>query len=124
MRREIIMRVILQLKRRFGRTIGVGCLDLAEILEHRVDQLEGVVDLVSDFGASQDNLAANEDQKHDLRLDHAVDEAREQLRLVRAEVVVARSQTLQADGELDVTRTDNVLDLKVRELGVEACLKC
>lgn len=35
--------------------------------------------------------------------------------------MVARSQTLQTDGELDIARADNVLDLEVRELGVEAC---
>lgn len=95
-------------------------LDLAEILQDRVDQLEGVVDLISDLGTSEHDLAAHKDQEHNLGLDHAVDETGEQLRLVRAEVVVARSQALQADGELDVARTDNVLDLEVGELSVEA----
>jgi hypothetical protein len=33
---------------------------------------------------------------------------------------MAGSKTLQTDGELDVTRADNVLNLKVGELGVEA----
>lgn len=101
-----------------------GSLDLAEILQDRVDQLKGVVDLVSDFGASEDDLATDEDQEHDLGLDHAVDEAGEQLRLIGAEVMVARSQTLETDGELDIARTDDVLDLEVRKLGVEACGEC
>jgi hypothetical protein len=90
-------------------------------LQDRVDQLEGVVDLVSNFGTSEDDLSAHKDQEHDLGLDHAVDETGEQLWLVGAEVVVARGQTLQTDGELDIAGTDNVLDLEVRELRVEAC---
>ena len=34
------------------------------------------------LGTSQDNLARDEDKQHDLGLDHAVNETREQLRLV------------------------------------------
>lgn len=105
-----------------GRGVVRG-LDLAEVLQHRVDELKGVVDLVPDLGTSEDDLAADEDKKHDLGLDHAVYKTGEQLRLVRAEVVVARCQTLEADGELDVTRANDVLDLEVRELGVEAYRK-
>lgn len=89
-------------------------------LKHRIDHLESLVDLFSHFGSGEHNLAADEDQKHDLRLDHTVDQTREQFRLVRAEVNVARSQTFETNRELDVTRPDNVLDLEVRELGVEA----
>jgi len=89
-------------------------------LQHRVDHLERLVDLLADLGASEDDLAAHEDEKDDLGLDHAVDETREELGLVRAEVVMLGRKTLQADGELDVARTDNVLDLEVGELGVEA----
>jgi len=63
--------------------------DFLEVLKHRVDHFEGLVNLFSNFRASQDNLATDEDQEHDLRLDHPVDETREQLRLVRAEVVMA-----------------------------------
>lgn len=94
-------------------------LDLAEILQDGVDHLECLVDLLSDLRTSKDNLATDEDEKHDLRLDHAVDKTGEQLGLVRTEVVMAGSQTLQANGELDITRADDVLDLEVRELGVE-----
>ncbi len=79
-----------------------------------------MIDLLADFGTSQDNLATDEDQEDNLRLDHSVDKTREQLRLVRAEVVMARSQPLQTNGELDVARADNVLDLEVGELRVEA----
>lgn len=88
-------------------------------LQHRVNHLEGLVNLLSHFGTCQDNLAADEDQKHNLGLNHAVDETREQLRLVGAEVVMARSQTFETNGEFDVARTDNVLDLEIRELGIE-----
>lgn len=57
-------------------------LDLAEVLKHRVDHLEGLVDLLTHFRAGKDDFSADEDQKHNLGLDHAVDETREQLGLV------------------------------------------
>ena len=50
--------------------------------KHRIDHLESLIDLFSHFGAGQDNLAAYEDEEYDFRLDHAIDEAREQLRLI------------------------------------------
>lgn len=34
--------------------------------------------------------------------------------------MVTRGQTLQSDGELNVARADDVLNLEVRELGIEA----
>jgi len=74
----------------------------AEVLKHRVYHLKGVVDLLSNFRSSQDNLSAYEDEKHDLRSDHAVDEAREQLRLIGAEVVMATGQAFETDGEFDI----------------------
>jgi hypothetical protein len=95
-------------------------LGLLEILKHRVDHLESLVDFLAHLGASEDDLAADKDEEHNLGLEHAVDQAREEFRLVRAEVVMARGKTFQADWELDVARTDNVLDLEVGELGVEA----
>ena len=45
----------------------------ARTVQHWVDHLEGLVNLLSNFRASQDNLAADEDEKHDLRLDHTID---------------------------------------------------
>jgi hypothetical protein len=116
------------------------CLDLAEIyknelvwwyeieqrvkhtLKHRVDHLEGLVNFLADLGTSQDDLAADEDEKNNLRFDHAVNQTGEQLRFVRTEVVMARSQTLETNGELDVTRSDDVLNLEIRELGIKAKL--
>lgn len=89
-------------------------------MQHRIDHLEGLVDFFSNLGTSQDDLATDEYQEHNLGLNHAVDKAREQLRLVRAEIMMARGQTLQANGELDVAGADNVLDLEIGELGVEA----
>jgi hypothetical protein len=97
-------------------------LDLAEIRKYRVDQLESLVDLLADFSTSQDNLATDEDQENDLGLHHAIDQTREQLRLVGTEVVVTRGQPLQTDGELDVARADDVLDLEIGKLGVETKL--
>lgn len=60
------------------------------------------------------------DIPYDLGLHHSVDQTREQLRLVRAEHVMATGKTFETDGELDVARADNVLNLEVGELGVEA----
>lgn len=42
-------------------------------VQHWVDHLEGLVNLLSNLRASQDNLAADEDEKHDLWLDHTID---------------------------------------------------
>ena len=41
------------------------------------------------------------------------------LRLVAAELSVAVRETLKTNGELHVTRADDVLDLELGELGVE-----
>jgi hypothetical protein len=95
---------------------------LAEVGEHRVDEFERLVDFLTDLGTSQDNLAGHEDEEYDLGLHHAVDETREELGLVRAEHVVTACQTFEADRELDVARADNILDLEVGELRVEAKL--
>jgi hypothetical protein len=89
-------------------------------LKHRVNHLEGLVDLLSNLCTRQDNLATDENEQHNLGLDHAVDETREQLGLVGAEIVMARCQTFETNGELDVARADNVLDLEIGELGIEA----
>ena len=42
------------------------------------------------------------------------------LRFIATELSVAISQSLQTNGELDVTAPDNVLDFKLGELGVKA----
>jgi 1,2-phenylacetyl-CoA epoxidase catalytic subunit len=39
-------------------------LGLAEVGQDRVDHLEGLVDLFTDLGASEDDLARDEDEKH------------------------------------------------------------
>ena len=82
-------------------------------LQHGVDHLEGLVNLLADLGSCQDNLAADEDEQDNLGLHHAVDETREQLRLVRRESVMARGKTLQTNGELDVAGANDVLNLEV-----------
>lgn len=89
-------------------------------LEHRIDHLKSLVNLLAHLGAGEDDLTAHENEKYDLRLDHAVDETGEQLGLIGAEVVMLGSETLETDRELDVARADDVLDLEVGELGVEA----
>ena len=47
---------------------------------------------------------------------------RKKFRLVRAEVVMTRRKAFKTDWELDIARADNVLDLEIRELSVEAKL--
>ena len=71
--------------------------------------------------ARKDDLAGHEDQQDDSRLDHAVDETREELRasicagawthlgLIRAEVAVSVGETFEPDGELDIDAADDVL---------------
>ena len=88
-------------------------------LKHWIDGLKSRVNLISDLGSREHNLATDKDQQHNLGLDHAVNQAREKLGLVGAKVMMARCQTLETNRKLDVARPDNVLDLKVRELGVE-----
>lgn len=39
----------------------------------------------------------------------------------RGEVAVGHAQTFQADGELDITRPDNVLNLELLQLMHEQC---
>jgi hypothetical protein len=57
----------------------------------------------SDLSARQHDLAGDKDQQDNLGLDHAVDETREELRLIRRVNTVAISQTLESDGKADVT---------------------
>ena len=49
-------------------------------------------------------------------------ETRKELRLVRAEVVMTRRKAFETNWELDIAGADNVLDLEIRELSVEAKL--
>lgn len=91
-------------------------------LQHGVNHFEGLVNFFANLGASQDNLAAHKNEEDNLGLDHAVDKAREQFRFIRAEIVMARSQALKTNGEFDVARANDVLDLEVRELRIEAKL--
>lgn len=85
-----------------------------------VNHLESLIDLLADLGTSENDLAADEDEQDNLGLDHAVNQAREQLRFVRAEVVMLRSKAFKSDGKLDIARSHNVLDLEVGELGIES----
>lgn len=87
--------------------------------EHRVDRLECLIDFFANFRTSEDDLPADEDQQNDLRFVHAVDKTGEQFGLVGAEVVMAASQSFEADGELDVARANDILNLEVREFGIE-----
>ena len=46
---------------------------LMHTIQHRIDHLERLINLLSHLRTSQDNFAADEDEKHDLRLDHTID---------------------------------------------------
>ena len=87
--------------------------------KHRVDHLKRLIDLFADLGTGQDDLAAHEDEKHNLGFDHTIDKTREQLRLVRAKVVMTASKAFETDRELDVAGADNVLDLEIGKFRIE-----
>jgi hypothetical protein len=55
------------------------CRGTRRTAQDSVDVVERHVDLFTDFGACQDDLARDEDEEDDLWLDHAVDETREEL---------------------------------------------
>lgn len=42
-------------------------------IQYRVDHFERLVNLLSHFRTSQDDLAADKDEEHNLRLDHTID---------------------------------------------------
>ena len=69
--------------------------------------------IVLRLGTGENDLATDEDKEDDLGLHHTVDQTGEQLRLVGRESVMARCKTLQTNGELDVARADDILNLKV-----------
>ena len=87
--------------------------------KHRIDHLKCLIDFLSHFGSRQYDLAAYENKKHDLWLDHTVDESREQFRLIGAKVMMTACKSFQANGKLNVARAYNVLDLEIRKLCVE-----
>lgn len=91
-------------------------------VQHRVYGLEGDVNLFTDLRARQDNLATDKDQENYLWLNHSVDQSREQLRLVGAKVVMAGGKTLKTNGEFDVARSNDVLNLEIGELGIKTKL--
>ena len=88
-------------------------LYFSEVVQYGVDQFESLIDLLTNFRAGQDNLPTHENEEYNLGLHHSVDETRKELRLVRREMVMTRGETFETNGELDVARTHNVLDLEV-----------
>lgn len=56
-------------------------LGLAEVRKDWVDELKGLVDLLPDLGTGEDDLARDEDEEHNLRLHHPVDETWEEFGL-------------------------------------------
>jgi len=81
-----------------------------------------MIDFLAHLCTRENDLAADEDEKHNLWLHHTVDQTREQLRLIGAKVMMLGGETFETDGELDVTRADDVLDLEVGEFSIEAKL--
>ncbi len=85
-----------------------------------MDVVEGFVDVLPDFGPGQDHFARDEDQQHDPRFDHSVDEAREQLGLVGTKLPMGKHKSFQSNWKLHVARADHILDLEVFEFGGKA----
>ncbi|KAJ8607727.1 hypothetical protein MRB53_040115 [Persea americana] len=68
--------------------------------QDRNHDLESLINLLAHLRTRKDNLAADEDEEHNLRLHHAIDQAREQLGLVGAEVVVTTGHPSRRMGNL------------------------
>lgn len=65
-------------------------LVLLEAFQDREDRFKSFVDFITNFCASQYNLAGYKNQKYNSRFHHTVNESREQLRFIRAEVSVSQ----------------------------------
>ncbi len=92
---------------------------LLKLIQHTIDLIEPVVDLLTRFRSRKDYLPAGKYKEHDLRLHHPVYQAGENLRLVSGELCVLRTiQPLQGDGELNVAGADYVLDFEFLELDI------
>eukprot|EP00960_Hanusia_phi_P060127 764413-Hanusia_phi.AAC.5 len=107
-------------------------------MQSMVNRSEGNVDVPLVLGPGQDDLPGHEDEQHnltsafthksrqhresrsDLRHQHAIDEAREQLGLVAAIVLMGIRKLLQTNGEAHIARSNNVLDLELSELRAES----
>ncbi len=66
-----------------------------------------MIDLLTHFRPSQDDLAADEDEENNLGFHHAVDQTGEQLGFVAREVVMLGRKAFKANGELDIARANN-----------------
>mmetsp|Transcript_24259 Transcript_24259/g.54551 ORF Transcript_24259/g.54551 Transcript_24259/m.54551 type:complete len:233 (-) Transcript_24259:38-736(-) len=89
-------------------------------MQSMVNRSEGNVDVPLVLGPGQDDLPGHEDEQHNLRHQHAIDEAREQLGLVAAIVLMGIRKLLQTNGEAHIARSNNVLDLELSELRAES----
>mmetsp|Transcript_3386 Transcript_3386/g.11895 ORF Transcript_3386/g.11895 Transcript_3386/m.11895 type:complete len:212 (-) Transcript_3386:249-884(-) len=88
---------------------------LLEVAEHGVHVVIGHSELREVLAARDDHSARDEDEQNDLGRDEAVNEAGEELGLVRGKLGVGIDQALQTNREANVHRRDHVLDFKVRE---------
>lgn len=61
-------------------------LGLAEVRKNGVDELECLVNLLTDFGTSEDDLARHEDEEHNFGLHHAIDETWEEFGLLHISI--------------------------------------
>ena len=68
--------------------------------EHGLDEAEGFEQLLPCLGAGENNLTTDKDQHYEFRLLQPVDQTREQLGVVLAEVEVLVRQALQTYWEL------------------------
>ena len=91
------------------KSISISCFINVNVLtshtlKDRVDHLECLVNLLANLGPRQHDLAADEDQKDNLGLDHSIDEAREQFRLIGTEHVMTAGETFETNRKFDVAR--------------------
>lgn len=92
---------------------------LLVLAKHRVDDIERRVDLLADLCAGEDNLPRDKNEQDDFRFKHAINKSREKLGLIARELSVPIVKSLQTNGELDIARTDNVLNLELGKLCVK-----
>lgn len=82
----------------------------------------GTVQKTVSLGRTGENdFARDEDEENNARLNHAIDEAREELRLVRGKLRVREVEALEVDREVHVARAHHVLDLELAELRLREC---
>jgi len=101
--------------------VGLGKLPI--LLQGREDVLNRLVQLAAILRSGKNNLSTDEDEQDDFGIEHAVDQAREQLGFVRAELLMVLVEALEHQWEANVARRDYVLNREAQELHGEPNLE-